>query len=225
MGYTKTVGFILVCLLSGGVAIAEEAVVETPTESPEPPAPTEPPDRLAAKVDEALEMFSFEPTLDALKQAALKYQDADPHTARRWRKAPNRAAVLPTFKFVFDRDLERDESLDRYQDEPDRWGADTDRDLGMQFQAQWKLDELIFNPDEIRVWTALADRAARRESILMLLVSYYFERRMLQLERHLSPPTDLMQMAELELKIAELTAAIDAMTGGYLSKALAKPGR
>ncbi len=182
-------------------------------------------DKFDRRIEQALKKFAHEPTLEELQHAALIYQDADLETARRWRKAPRRAALLPAIKFVVDHDLERDESLDRYQDEPDRWGADTDKDLGFQASAQWKLDELVFNSDEIRVWSALADRASRREALLTMLVGYYFERRRLQLQRLLAPSADLVQTAEMKLKIRELTASIDALTGGLLSSALKKKSR
>ncbi|MCP4678667.1 MAG: hypothetical protein GY854_24785 [Deltaproteobacteria bacterium] len=172
------------------------------------------------RIDAALAGLSHEPSLEELKRAALAYLDADPKTSRRWRKAPNRAALLPAVKFVVDHDLERDESLDRYQDDPDRWGADTDKDLGFQVSAQWKLDELVFNSDEVRVWGALADRASRREAVLTVLVGYYFERRRLQLKEILAPPESLAERMETKLKIAEMTAAIDALTGGRLSRAV-----
>lgn len=208
-------------------------VAEGPSDPPEDPSMGEAPEnvgaidaesreRLKARIEKALKKFDFEPSLSELQRAALKYQDADPQTARRWRTAPNRAALLPTLKFVVDHDLERDESLDRYQDEPDRWGADTDCDLGFQVSAQWELDELVFNSDEVRVWGALADRASRRESLLTMLVGYYFERRKLQVKELLSPPDNIEEMAELKLRIAELTASIDALTGGYLSAELKK---
>jgi hypothetical protein len=169
-------------------------------------------------IDRALKSLSFEPSLEELKKAALKFADADIKSAKNWRHAPNAAAALPTVKFVFNHDLERDESLDRYQDEPDRWGADTDKDLNFQVSVQWQLDELIFNPDEVRVWNALADRASRRDAVLTVLVGTYFERQKLQLKERLSPPRNLDEAVQLKLRIAELTASIDAMTGGVLSR-------
>ncbi len=197
-------------------------MVKTPLPQ-SPPAASVPAmsrEELERRIDAALKNFDHEPSLEELQRAALLHLDADTETSRWWRKAPNRAALLPALKFVVDHDLERDEALDRYQDEPDRWGADTDRDLGFQISAQWKLDELVFNSDEVRVWSALADRASRREALLTVLVGYYFERRKLQLKEILSPPANLQETAELKLRIAELTAAIDALTAGLLTRSL-----
>jgi hypothetical protein len=137
----------------------------------------------------------------------------------------NWSAVLPVVKLVAEHDMERDESLDRYQDEPDRWGADTDRDLGFQVSAQWNLPELVFNPDEVRIYGALANRASRREALLTTLVGYYYERRRLQLAELLEPASDLAGELERRMRIEELTAFIDALTGGLLSRNLEKSGK
>ena len=171
-------------------------------------------------IKEAIARLAGEPKLERLKSAALRLADADVEGARGWMRATNWAAVLPVVKFTAEHDMERDESLDRYQDEPDRWGADTDRDLGLQVSAQWNLGEIVFNPDEVRVYGALANRAARREALLSVLVSYYFERRKLQLTELVSPASDPMADLDRRMRIEELTSLIDALTGGLLSRYL-----
>lgn len=188
--------------------------------------PAPPPTRAAAgedpraRIERALERLAREPSLRDLERAALRLADADVEGADGWMGSANWSTVLPVVKVVFERDLERDESLDRYQDEPDRWGADTDRDLGFQVSAQWNLPELIFNPDEVRIYSALANRASRREALLTTLVSYYFERRRLQLAELLEPAPDVARALERRMRIEELTAVIDALTGGLLSRNL-----
>ena len=171
-------------------------------------------------IKEATARLAGEPRPERLKSAALRLADADVEGARGWMRATNWAAVLPVVKFTAEHDMERDESLDRYQDEPDRWGADTDRDLGLQVSAQWNLGEIVFNPDEVRVYGALANRAARREALLSVLVSYYFERRKLQLTELVSPAPDPMAALDIRMRIEELTSLIDALTGGLLSRYL-----
>lgn len=175
-----------------------------------------------ARIERALARLEREPSLRDLERAALRLADADVEGADGWMGSANWSTVLPVVKVVFERDLERDESLDRYQDEPDRWGADTDRDLGFQVSAQWNLPELIFNPDEVRIYSALANRASRREALLTTLVSYYFERRRLQLAELLEPAPDVARALERRMRIEELTAVIDALTGGRLSRNLDK---
>lgn len=150
----------------------------------------------------------------------LRRADADPERSKGWMRTTNLSQILPRFKVTVDYDLEHDESLDRDQVKPDKWGADTDRDLELQLSAQWELSRLVFNPDEVRVYGALANRAQRRESLLAALVGYYYERRKLQLTAIVDPPTELADVVELRLRVDELTAMIDALTGGLLSRTL-----
>ena len=171
-------------------------------------------------VEDALATMEGEPDLGQLQRAALRRADADIAGASGWMRATRWSAVLPVLKVTVEHDMERDESLDRYQDEPDRWGADTDRDLGFQVSAQWNLPELIFNPDQVRVYSSLANRAARREALLTVLVGYYFERRKLIVSRLVSPPKDRAEAVRQDVRIEELTALIDALTGGRLSSNL-----
>ncbi len=236
-----------VCLLVSPVGQAdpppttETEAPDTPiADEPGPPIPGGPPDEIAAsappalgtlsgqdferRIRRALQQLSGEPSLIQLERAALQYADASKASTRNWRRAAKSAAALPTLKVTADYGIGRDEALDRYQDEPDRWGADTDRAYGIDVSLQWKLDELVFNTDELKVYDALADRAARRESLLSVLIGYYYERRRLQLEGILVPSTDVREALDRHIRINELTAAIDALTGGLLSRKLGPSG-
>jgi hypothetical protein len=172
------------------------------------------------RVEEAIARLPDEPSLAALERAALRRADADSDSVRWLTAAVHVAAALPAIKLTLDRDVSRDESLDRYQDEPDRWGADTGRGFGVGASAEWKLGELVFDPDEIRVYDLLGDRADRREELLTLLVGTYFERRRLMLTELLVPAATPEEAIERRTRIDELTAVIDALTGGLLSRNL-----
>ena len=56
-----------------------------------------------------------------------------------------------------------------------------------------------------------------RDDIMNEITRTYFERRRLQIETYLSPPRDIKQILEKDLRIQELTADLDALTGGYFS--------
>ncbi len=59
-----------------------------------------------------------------------------------------------------------------------------------------------------------------RDDILNEVTRLYFERRRLQAEILLSAPLDKKEGTEKTLRLAELTASIDALTGGYFSREL-----
>ena len=75
-----------------------------------------------ARIEKALARLAHEPSLRELERAALRLADADVEGADGWMGSANWSAVLPVVKVTAEHDLERDESLDRYQDEPDRAG-------------------------------------------------------------------------------------------------------
>ncbi|MBW2276193.1 MAG: hypothetical protein JRF63_01805 [Deltaproteobacteria bacterium] len=210
----QTIG-ALICVLLGAPGWADGDTAPRPEQAPAD-------GEARARIERALSSLAGEPSLRELERAALRLADADAEGADGWMGSANWSAVLPVVKVVAEHDLERDESLDRYQDEPDRWGADTDRDLGFQVSAQWNLPELVFNPDEVRIYGALANRATRREALLTTLVGYYFERRRQQLAELLEPAPDLARELERRMRIEELTAVIDALTGGLLTRTLEK---
>ena len=209
------------------------ATVETPpqgemakddSDTPDATEPTEPEqdhstreqDETALKQIEA--KLDKEPPLEFLIHAALGQADADIDSAKSWQRRVRRSALLPTFKASMGIDLEHDESLDRTQEDPDRWGADTDRDLGLQLTAQWDLSKLVFHPDELRVYNALADRAERRESVSTMLIAYWFERRQLQIMLAVRPPENIEERIAQTLRMKELSARIDTLTGGALTR-------
>jgi hypothetical protein len=183
-------------------------------------APVPDPKELKRKIDEAARALSKEPSLAELRQAALRQADADKAPTDRWKRGVRLSSILPTLKVGADSGQSRDESLDRYQDDPDRWGADTERGFGADVSVQWKLDRLIFNTDELKVYDTLADRAVRRENLSTLLINVYFERKRLLLEEMLLPPEDVGDALERQMRIEELTETIDALTGGLLSQKL-----
>lgn len=184
---------------------------------PDVSSAVENPAALNLRIDAAIATLSKEPSLADLRRAALSQADAGREVSERWKRGARFSAILPTLKLGADFSEGRDESLDRYQDDPDRWGADTDRGFGADISLQWKLDRLIFNTDELKVFDELADRAIRRENLTALLISVYFERRRLQLEWLLLPPGDLGDALERRMRIEELGQTIDALTGGLLS--------
>ncbi|MBN2340859.1 MAG: hypothetical protein JXX29_17555 [Deltaproteobacteria bacterium] len=164
--------------------------------------------------------WNNEPSLNMLIASALRYAEAGGGRSDRWAVAVRRSPVLPTLKISVGYDLERDESLDRTQDDPDRWGADADNDFGIQATAQWELADLIYHPDELKVYQTLSHRAERREEIIALIIGYYFERQRLQLTLTLRPPATIEETVEQTFRLKELTALIDALTGGTLSRNL-----
>ncbi len=169
-------------------------------------------------LENILAKLEAEPPLETLLHAALIQADADVEGARSWHRRVRLSPILPTVKLSVGYDLEHDENLDRTQTEPDQWGADTDQDLELQATVQWDFSKLVYHPEELKVQTALARRADRREALLTLLIGYWFERRQMQILLAVRPPEELETRIQQTLRLKELTACIDALTGGRLTR-------
>jgi hypothetical protein len=61
-----------------------------------------------------------------------------------------------------------------------------------------------------------------RDDILDDVTRLYYERRRLQVDMMLSPPKTDKEKYDKLLRLEELAAGIDALTGGYFSSAIAQ---
>ena len=174
-----------------------------------------------------LDYFSYEPTIHEIQQTAIQYAEVHPEKILAWRRAASRKAWLPTVSTGIDVGIDRNVAVDTggttnpdfFIIGPDERGFDWGVDLS------WDLSELIYNDDQTSIDVRSRLLVQLRDDVLDEVTRLYFERRRLQILSLLSPPKDLRETIEKQLKLQELTADIDALTGGYLSAALAKVGR
>ena len=86
--------------------------------------------------------------------------------------------------------------------------------------VSWNLADLIWNNDQTSIDSRSKLMVELRNDVLNEVTHLYFERRRLQIEILTVPMKDLPVNLEREIRLEELTANIDALTGGYLSKCL-----
>ncbi len=88
----------------------------------------------------------------------------------------------------------------------------------LELYLQWYPDRWISDPQETRIYQSLRELRRLRERLLMRLMRLYQSRRRLIFRLKVSPPKKFHRYMRYLLKIQELTAYIDAFTGGYFSK-------
>jgi hypothetical protein len=81
-------------------------------------------------------------------------------------------------------------------------------------RAHWALDRLIFNAETLDV----SSLVGVQEGLLREITSLYFTRRRLLTSMTLNPPQDPNEEITEKLRLEEITANIDALTGGFLSR-------
>ncbi len=86
--------------------------------------------------------------------------------------------------------------------------------------ARWDLRGLVFDPRELDVEKLANQIAEDRIDLETLVGKLYFARRRLQVELLLSPPTNALDAAPLYLDLREMTAQLDALTGGWFGTEL-----
>ena len=178
-------------------------------------------------VDEVLGQFDDEPNIAEVQEMAMRYSHTHRAQVESWLAASKNAAKLPEFQFryyYYDRfntgyntEAVGDGPPD-YQNVPD--DADSDKDHVYQVTLKWRLDELMMSSERIRVISESQDVVKLRDKVLGEVTRIYFDRRRLQVDSMLSPSSDIKSQVEDQLRLMELTAELDAFTGGEFSRAL-----
>jgi len=159
--------------------------------------------------------FVGEPTIGQTQAMAVDYAEVHPDKIKSWRRRADRKAIFPTVSV----------GLDRSASEFFHWDTGGNPDtllkgkdfLEWDVSVSWNLGELIWNNDQTSIDSRSKLMVELREDVLDQVTRLYFERRRLQ--------TELMSAAETagprfdkQMRVAELTALIDAFTGGEFSR-------
>ncbi|SRR6266540_310428 len=166
-------------------------------------------------------MAAADPPVEVLRAAATALLLAEPERARSLVTRARHAGWLPEMRLRADRRFARGESVNLGTTSPTALapvGIDSDNDLRYEARLTWDLSKIVFNPDEIGAqFQALRTADARRE-IETLVIRLYFERRRLKAESAASDVSDGTAGMKLEVRIAEIEAELDALTGGAFAQ-------
>ncbi|MDD4939209.1 MAG: hypothetical protein PHE18_06535 [Candidatus Omnitrophica bacterium] len=169
--------------------------------------------------------YKSEPRIDEVRQAAIKYAEVEPEKIARWRKQAAKKALLPQLNVGIDRnssDLWHWEggSTSKIDDDVLRRGRAS---IDWNVSLNWNLGELIWNDDQTSIDVRSRLMVELRDSLLDEVTKLYFERIRVKMEINNLAIEDNRKRAEKELKLQELTASLDSLTGGYFSSRL-NPG-
>lgn len=173
-------------------------------------------------VDEVLARFENEPQVQDVQAMVLEYSKTDPKYVDEWLRAAKNAAWLPDLSVTYDYDNGYGYDYDyTVSEDGELKGTGVDNDHGVTVKGTWKLNRLVMSSDRIRVISETQDVVKLRDKILDEVTRLYFDRRRLQVDMLLAGGGDLKTQVKNEMRLQELTAQIDAYTGGRFSAALA----
>jgi photosystem II stability/assembly factor-like uncharacterized protein len=167
---------------------------------------------------EILANFVHEPTIEQVQAAAIRYAEVEPEKIQRWRRQAYLAAFFPTFN------VSANPSLTDFR----HWDSGTnpdsllkgERDVDWDASLAWDVGDLIWSTDQTSIDVRSRLMVQLRDDILDEVTRHYFERRRLQVEFLTTPPTDPREQLDKELRLQELTAMLDGLTGGWFSRQL-----
>ena len=178
-------------------------------------------------VEQVMAAFAHEPSIRAVQSLAMDYSHTHSEQVEKWLDASRNAAYLPEVQlryYYYDRLNTGYEYAVNDGGDAEAFieDADTDKDNVYQVTLKWKLDDIVMSSERIRVISEAQDVVKLRDKVLRQVTQIFFDRRRLQVELLLSPPGDLRAQVEDEIRLMELTAELDALTGGQFSKAVSK---
>lgn len=172
--------------------------------------------------DEVLSVFDHEPSIQDVQEMAMLYTHTNRDQVERWLAASKNSAFLPELKVKYNYadSFGQDFTYANGGDSFDLDDGTVDKKWYAQAEVKWRLDDLVMNSERIRVISETQDVVKLRDKVLSEVTRLYFDRRRLQVDLLLNPPSDVRQQVENQLRLMELTAELDAYTGGSFSSAV-----
>jgi len=169
--------------------------------------------------------FDGEPTYKELQQAAIRYCDVSSGKIRSWQRDSRIKALVP--KISFGVDNHRSNNAEIYTSATRDYvtvGPDNTYNA-FNTSVSWDLGNLIWSDDQTNIDVRSRLMVQLRNDILDDLRRAYYERKRVQFELMTNPPKDANVRFEKELRLQELTHAIDDLAGNYLSEHIKKPDK
>lgn len=168
-------------------------------------------------------IFDSEPTFKELQQAALRFGDVSPKKIQEWQRNSRLKALVPKVSLGIDNHRSSNSEIytsatkDYITVGPDNiyWATG--------LSISWDLGNLIYSDDQTNIDARSRLTTQLRNDILDDLRRAYYERKRLQFEIMTAPPKEMKARFDKEIRIQELTQAIDDLTGNYLTDHIRAP--
>jgi hypothetical protein len=160
------------------------------------------------------QLVKSEPTIRDVQKAALHYYQLEPERIRGLMHSARVKAFLPEVDAGVDGTAGH--SFTDTHDALYPTFAYKERDVGTSDQlvwhvhAVWDLSRAVFNPEQLDVLTL----NSLQETLIRELTTLYFARRRTMAALVLSPPQDDEELYDQQQRLQEMTATVDAFTGG-----------
>ncbi len=159
------------------------------------------------------------PAIRQVQEAAIRYTDLGTQKIRQWRSRAANKAWLPQLNLGLNRDVTdlwhwESGSTTKNGDDVLARGKDS---LEWDVSLSWDLGEIIWNDDELAIDVRARLLTQQRQDLLDEVTKLYYERIRVQEDLAGLRIEEVKKRRDKQLRLAELTAMLDGMTGNYFS--------
>jgi hypothetical protein len=196
------------------------AAVPAATLSPAPAAADEADDAQARALEKIKRTIASEPGPAEVLRVALQYFRVHPSTIDALRASAHYRALLPVLSGIGSYSGTGGATAQAVSitNPQDTVGNTATQGYSGSVGVSWDLREIVFNPSELQVYALVGIQ----QDLIHEIARTYFMRRQLQIRLALKPPQDLVIRVMLDLRVAEYSAILDGMTGGWFSQTIAE---
>ncbi|OGQ81293.1 MAG: hypothetical protein A2289_08700 [Deltaproteobacteria bacterium RIFOXYA12_FULL_58_15] len=176
----------------------------------------------SADVSDKLAGLKQEPSIREVQKAALRYFGLDKTEVDSMRSRAALKAVLPVLNVS---GAYTDSNVDDSTTNTEFSNTEVWVQRGVAGSATnvsgsltWDLPKLMFNGEELDV----ASLAGAQEQIINKITALYYQRRNIQVDMLLNPPTDTGARLSKQIELEKVTSLIDAMTGDWFTHKIRK---
>ena len=177
-------------------------------------------------VQRLLQIIKGEPTVKDVQKWALKYYKLEPERIHAMSTAARLKGLVPEIEGSLDNMVSKNYSNTRdglypilpvTENNPQGYKElvrGSQDQLTWRVRAVWNLDRLVFNAESLDVKSL----NSLQENLIREATTMFFARRRLLASLLLSPPQDDEELFYELMRLDELTATLDALTGGQFAK-------
>lgn len=185
----------------------------------EPPPPVE--ESGPSDVASVMSLFADEPAVDVVQRWATREAMLEPERAASLVRDARARGALPLIRL---RGRYKDSSGQNWDELNLLDGRDKDSDYTLDLWLEWDLADLASGPDLLRSVREGRELTELRQAIVHQVTITYFDRRRLLAEGVLAAADEpIVQALRRRLRVEELNATLDGLTGGRWSRSLPPP--
>ncbi len=170
-----------------------------------------------------------EPSIRDVQRMAVEYAEVSPEKIKRWRTGAKWKAIMPRVSLGFSESS--DDNVEIYKSSTTSYVVTGPREIDTDWDIDltWDLSDLVWNDVQTSIDVRSKLMVQLRSGILEDVTRLYFERKRLLeeiagMEEQTREEPDRQKLLEKKIRAEEITAYIDALTGGKFTQAIEPVG-